>query len=89
MLRTQKVLSDTEAAESQWFSLPLSCAFKHCSTAEEQQLILCQRCSSGSILAQGIEASLGQAYTSTKTATDVLMVLDVGTSPASPAQAHL
>lgn len=89
MLRTQKVLSDMKAAESQWFSLPLSCVFKHCSSAEEQQLILCQRCSSGSRQAQGTEASLGQVYTSTKTATDVLVVLDAGTSPASPAQAHL
>lgn len=86
MVRTQQVL---EAAEPQEFSLPLSCVFRHCSSAEEQQFILYQRCSSGSRLAQGTEASLGQAYTSTKTATDALMVLDVRTSPASPAHVRL
>lgn len=43
MVRTQQVLSEMEAAEPQGFPLPLSCVFRHCSSAEEQQLILCQR----------------------------------------------
>lgn len=71
-VRTQQVLSEMEAAEPWGFPLPLCCVFRHCSSAEEQQLILCQskkRCSSGSRLAQRTEPPLGQAYTSTKTAT--------------------
>lgn len=93
-VRAQQVPSEMEAAEPQGFPFPslVLCiqSLQQCwRTAAHLVPDSKKRCSSASTPAQGTEASLGQPYASTKTATDALMALDVGrgTSPASPAHA--